>query len=102
MVVPKESTESQGMLEAVRNAVKGDGRIVMVEQPVVLLGNREYLIEPLVSSMLSCRIEGDCAVDELKPGDEFALIPGVDDTVVTAAVIDWAPRSAHPFEAEED
>ncbi|MCS3491748.1 hypothetical protein M2368_000720 [Arthrobacter sp. JUb119] len=92
--VPEGGLEVASIKNVVTNAIAGRGTIVQVEAPVFALGNRTYTVDhPLASSVHSVQLEQGVDLARLKSGDTFRLVPGADDSVTTAKVVDWTPGS---------
>lgn len=93
---PEEAAETIARELAV--LMSGDFIPVMAEQPVISVGGRQYLIErPLVTSRRSIRVDPDFDLETVGPGVTIPLVPGADDGVVTAAVVDWSPETPSVF-----
>lgn len=91
--VPDDDAGAERIRRVAVNAVSG-GHIVKVEAPVFQLGNRTYTIDhPLASTAHSTQLEPGVDPAALRPGDEFRLVPGTDDGVTTARIVDWTPGS---------
>lgn len=94
---PDEATETIGRELAM--LISGDFIPVLAEEPVISIGGRQYLIErPLVTSRRSIRVAPDFDLETVGPGVTIPLVPGDDDGVVTAAVIDWSPGTPSVFD----
>lgn len=92
--VPEDDTEAESIRTVVIDAIAGRGTIVQVETPVFTLGNRTYMIDhPLASTTHSVQLEPGVDPATLHSGDTFRLLPGTDDSVTTAKVVDWTPGS---------
>lgn len=92
--VPEDDTEAASIRTVVIDAIAGRGTIVQVETPVFALGNRTYTVDhPLASSTHSVQLEQGVDLATLQSGDTFRLVPGTDDSVTTAKVVDWTPGS---------
>lgn len=92
--VPEDDSEAASIKNVVINAIAGRGTIVQVEAPVFVLGDRTYTVDhPLASSVHSVQLEQGVDLARLKSGDTFRLVPGTDDSVTTAKVVDWTPGS---------
>lgn len=92
--VPEDDTEAASIKTVVIDAIASRGTIVQVETPVFALGNRTYTVDhPVASSTHSVQLEQGVDLATLQSGDTFRLVPGTDDTVTTAKVVDWTPGS---------
>jgi len=93
--VPHDQRHAETFLRDLLPALmRGDRTPVVLEQPSFVLADRRYLIErPLVTTRRTYRIDPGIDIEALKPGDTVRLEAGDDDTVVTAAVVDWTPGS---------
>src|SRR5690606_1703191 len=91
--VPDDDAGAERLRRVAVNAVSG-GHIVKVEVPVFQLGNRTYKIDhPLASTAHSVQLEPGIDPAALRPGDAFRIVPGADDGVTTARIVDWTPGS---------
>jgi hypothetical protein len=73
---------------------RGELSPVAIEQPTFSLADRSYVLaHPIVTSRASFTPLDDSVIDALGPGDTAVITPGADDTVVTAAVVDWTPET---------
>ncbi|WP_247040407.1 hypothetical protein [Arthrobacter rhizosphaerae] len=92
--VPEDERSAESFRTVVIEAIAGRGSIVQVETPVFTLGNRTYTIDhPLASTTHSVQLESGGDPATLYPGDTIRLVPGADDSVTTAKVVDWTPGS---------
>lgn len=92
--VPGDDADAASIRTVVIDAIAGRGTIVQVESPLFALGNRTYTVDhPLASSMHSVQLEQGVDPATLQSGDNFRLIPGSDDAVTTAKIVDWTPGS---------
>jgi hypothetical protein len=92
--VPEDDTRAASLRTVVIDAIAGRGTIVQVETPVFALGNRTYTVDhPVASSTHSVQLEQGVDLARLRAGDTFRLVPGTDDSVTTAKVVDWTPGS---------
>ncbi|GAA4193355.1 hypothetical protein GCM10022219_15060 [Microbacterium oryzae] len=93
---PDEAAETIGRELAM--LMSGDFLPVMAEQPVISVGDRQYLIErPLVTSHRSIRVDPNFDSETVSPGVTISLVPGADDGVVTTALVDWSPDAPSIF-----
>jgi hypothetical protein len=89
-----DAAEAKRITAVAVNALSAGYTLVKVEAPVFQLGNRTYTIDhPLASSPHSVQLEPGVDPAALRPGDTFRLIPGADDLVTTAKIVDWTPGS---------
>lgn len=95
LTVPTDPTDAAIFLgEQLPGMLEGRWVPVVVEQPLVSLADRAFLVErPLVTTRRSFRLAPGVDLATLQPGDTVPLIPGDDDRVTTAAVVDWTPGS---------
>jgi hypothetical protein len=92
--IPDDTAEAERITEVAVNAIAGGYSLVKVEAPVFQLGNRTYTIDhPLASTAHSVQLEPGVDPAALRPGDTFRFIPGADDLVTTAKIVDWTPGS---------
>lgn len=92
--VPEDDTEADAIRTVAVEAVAGRHTVVRVETPIFALGNRTYTIDhPLASSIHSVQFEPGVDPATLRSGDNFRLIPGSDDAVTTAKIVDWTHGS---------
>lgn len=91
--MPEDADEAERIREGVTDLLAG-GALVKVEEPAFQLGNRTYTIDhPLASTTHSVQLESGADAATLRPGDTFRVVPGTDDGVTTAKIVDWAPGS---------
>lgn len=92
--VPEESAAAEKIVAMANEARAGNHTLVKVEAPSFVLGNRTYSVDhPLASTAHSIALEVGIEPSSLHPGDAFRLVPGPDDQVTTAKIVDWTPGS---------
>jgi hypothetical protein len=74
--------------------LNGTGALVVTEQPVFVVGSRQFhIIQRLATQYLTPTIPTGVDRTQWKPGDEVELVPGEDNRLVIAAVVDDLPTT---------
>jgi hypothetical protein len=86
------ATADQFLRQHLPDLLNDSMMLVLAERPLIKLAEREFLIErPLMTTRRSYRLDPELDLETLKPGDPVRLVPGEDDSVTTAALVDWTP-----------
>lgn len=96
MTIADDATPEQieGAKSQLRALSRGEHSPVAVEQPTISLADRSFVLaRPIVTSRVSFTPLDEAVIESLGPGDTAVVTPGSDDSVTTAALVDWTPET---------